>query len=55
MTFEDEDMVTALKGIRSVLRDLLMQMRRSEASKLQRHTQLLATLRTLAPKETRGE
>ena len=49
MSYE-QDHINALMLISSGLRDLRLQMARSEAAKMQRHTQLLATLRTLKPK-----
>ncbi len=50
MSYEDEH-IAALQGIHNALRALLVQTKLAEAAKLQRHTQLLATLRTLKPKE----
>lgn len=50
MSYE-QDHINALLLISSSLKDLLAQMRRAEVARIQRHNQLLATLRTLEPKE----
>lgn len=50
MSYE-QDHINALMLISSGLKDLLAQTKRAETRKLQQHAQLLATLRTLKPKE----